>query len=165
MFYFILTKIILRSIIAFIPIIIIYSIGFGVFQLVLWQYDASGFSYGDMYAWIVIGVLTLFYPINYIWLWLFFSPLEALVNNRIIKNARMQKWMKKNPILQGNFAPYNYKQSYGYEIIDIVKGEVPNDINGVYLRNGPNPIHFPPSGLHHWFDGDALIHAIRITNG
>jgi carotenoid cleavage dioxygenase len=42
---------------------------------------------------------------------------------------------------------------------------VPRDIAGVYLRNGPNPKFIPQNGRQHWFDGDSMIHAIRIKEG
>ena len=45
-----------------------------------------------------------------------------------------------------------------------VKGEIPLDLNGVYLRNGPNP-RFEPKGIHHVFDGDGMIHAGEFRNG
>lgn len=50
-------------------------------------------------------------------------------------------------------------------MIDIIAGEVPKDINGVYLRNGPNPKFFPKNNRHHAFDGDSMIHAIRLKQG
>ncbi len=45
-----------------------------------------------------------------------------------------------------------------------VIGDVPLDLNGIYLRNGPNPIHNPP-GVHHWFDGDGMMHGVHIRDG
>lgn len=42
---------------------------------------------------------------------------------------------------------------------------MPRDITGVYLRNGPNPKYIPANGRQHWFDGDSMIHSIRIKNG
>ena len=44
----------------------------------------------------------------------------------------------------------------------IKEGAVPKDINGVFLRNGPNPIYIPDHNRHFWFDGDGHIHGIRI---
>ena len=44
-------------------------------------------------------------------------------------------------------------------------GKVPEDINGVYLRNGPNPKYIPITKRNHYFDGDAMVHAVRIKNG
>ena len=43
-------------------------------------------------------------------------------------------------------------------------GEVPKDFSGIYLRNGPNQRH-TPYGLHHWFDGDGMIHAAEFRDG
>ncbi|MGH9246571.1 MAG: carotenoid oxygenase family protein [Acidimicrobiales bacterium] len=45
-----------------------------------------------------------------------------------------------------------------------VVGEIPADLDGVYLRNGPNP-QFDPPGRYHWFDGDGMIHAVRFRDG
>ena len=42
---------------------------------------------------------------------------------------------------------------------------MPTDINGVYLRNGPNAKYHADNGRGHFFDGDAMIHAIRIKDG
>lgn len=42
-----------------------------------------------------------------------------------------------------------------------VEGAIPADVDGWYLRNGPNPRN--PSG--HWFTGDGMIHGVRIERG
>ena len=63
----------------------------------------------------------------------------------------------------GNFGPIKSEQSY--EVTKIVAGKVPDDISGVYLRNGPDAKYLPENKSHHWFDGDAMIHALRIKNG
>lgn len=42
-----------------------------------------------------------------------------------------------------------------------VEGTLPAALNGVYLRNGPNPFFKPVAG-YHWFDGDGLVHATCI---
>jgi carotenoid cleavage dioxygenase-like enzyme len=67
----------------------------------------------------------------------------------------------QNPFLQGVFGPI------GCEItaddLEVI-GEIPKDLFGVYLRNGPNPI-FQPRGRYHWFDGDGMIHAIEFRDG
>jgi carotenoid cleavage dioxygenase len=41
----------------------------------------------------------------------------------------------------------------------------PTDINGVYLRNGPNAAHMPTDLRYHMFDGDGMVHGVRIKDG
>jgi carotenoid 9,10(9',10')-cleavage dioxygenase 1 len=33
------------------------------------------------------------------------------------------------------------------------------------LRNGPDAKYLPDNKSHHWFDGDAMVHAMRIKDG
>ncbi len=47
--------------------------------------------------------------------------------------------------------------------LDVV-GDVPDDLNGVYLRNTENPL-FEPIRRYHPFDGDGMLHAISFENG
>jgi len=67
----------------------------------------------------------------------------------------------QNPFLQGNFAPWRMEGVA--EDLEVV-GEIPRELNGTYYRNGPNPA-FEPRGRYHWFDGDGMIHAIRLRDG
>ncbi|MBP7685098.1 MAG: carotenoid oxygenase family protein, partial [Deltaproteobacteria bacterium] len=62
-----------------------------------------------------------------------------------------------NPYLSGSYAPIDDERRCEHEELEIL-GELPRELNGSYLRNGPNP-RFPSSGLHHWFDGDGMVHA------
>ncbi|MBK6604746.1 MAG: carotenoid oxygenase family protein [Leptospiraceae bacterium] len=39
------------------------------------------------------------------------------------------------------------------------------DLDGVYIRNGHNPIFQPASGRYHWFDGDSMVHATTFKDG
>jgi carotenoid cleavage dioxygenase len=65
------------------------------------------------------------------------------------------------PMLTGTMAPI-FKEAV---LTDLpVEGEIPEDLNGVYLRNGPNP-RFEPKGMHHYFDGDGMLHAGEFRNG
>jgi carotenoid cleavage dioxygenase len=66
-----------------------------------------------------------------------------------------------NPYLLGVYAPVDTE----IDASDLqVIGKIPTDLNGVYLRNGPNPRH-PPEGRYHWFDGDGMVHAVHLENG
>ena len=45
-----------------------------------------------------------------------------------------------------------------------VEGEIPTDLNGVYLRNTENPL-VPNTDRYHPFDGDGMIHQIDFKGG
>ncbi len=66
-----------------------------------------------------------------------------------------------NPYLHDVFAPTTREVTV--EALPCV-GEIPRDLNGTYLRNGPNPVH-SPRGAYHWFDGDGMLHAVHFEDG
>ncbi len=75
--------------------------------------------------------------------------------------AIAQRRSDVNPYLQGNFAPWRMEG----EALDLdVTGEIPRDLCGIFYRNGSNPA-YQPVGRYHWFDGDGMVHAIRLENG
>jgi len=45
-----------------------------------------------------------------------------------------------------------------------VSGTLPKELNGRFLRNGPNPIAANP-GNYHLFLGDGMVHGVRLHNG
>src|SRR5215213_5179915 len=45
-----------------------------------------------------------------------------------------------------------------------VRGEIPRELAGVYMRNGPNPA-FPPISYTWPFDGDGMVHALYLAEG
>lgn len=66
-----------------------------------------------------------------------------------------------HPFMSGAFTP-NYVE---YTATDLpVTGQVPERLNGVYLRNTQNPVH-QPLGVHHAFDGDGMLHQLSFRNG
>ncbi|MEO3786839.1 carotenoid oxygenase family protein [Actinocorallia sp. B10E7] len=46
-----------------------------------------------------------------------------------------------------------------------VEGEIPADLDGVYLRNTENPVHPALDGRYHPFDGDGMIHIVGFRDG
>ena len=46
-----------------------------------------------------------------------------------------------------------------------VVGTIPAELNGRYLRNGPNPITPVDPATHHWFIGDGMVHGVRLQEG
>ncbi len=66
-----------------------------------------------------------------------------------------------NPFLNGNYRPV-------FEEVDAtdlkILGSLPAELQGMFVRNGPNP-QFPPKGNYHWFDGDGMLHGVLIRDG
>ncbi|KAJ7520386.1 hypothetical protein O6H91_19G003600 [Diphasiastrum complanatum] len=46
----------------------------------------------------------------------------------------------------------------------LVTGKIPDCLNGIYVRNGSNIRHMPANG-YHYFDGDGMLHAVKIKDG
>jgi carotenoid cleavage dioxygenase len=46
----------------------------------------------------------------------------------------------------------------------VVAGDIPSDLDGVYLRNTENPLH-PAIRAYHPFDGDAMVHVVGFRDG
>ena len=45
-----------------------------------------------------------------------------------------------------------------------VTGQVPDGLNGRYLRNGPNPLGLDDPS-YHWFVGAGMVHGVRLRDG
>jgi carotenoid cleavage dioxygenase-like enzyme len=68
-----------------------------------------------------------------------------------------------HPYRTGAWTP-NTREVDAHEL-DVIAGEIPADLTGVYLRNTENPLLDAISGRYHPFDGDGMLHAIRFERG
>ena len=66
---------------------------------------------------------------------------------------------KKSYLFRGNYVAVKH------EVTSQVDTNAPKDINGMYMRNGPNADHIPSDNRFHLFDGDGMIHAVHIKDG
>lgn len=64
--------------------------------------------------------------------------------------------------LSGNYAPVT-EEVTAFDLPVI--GELPAELSGRYLRNGPNPATEVDPATHHWFVGDGMVHGIRLDEG
>ncbi|MEV5844025.1 carotenoid oxygenase family protein [Streptomyces sp. NPDC051985] len=62
--------------------------------------------------------------------------------------------------LRGRFAPVPEERAAAGLT---VRGSLPPELDGRYLRNGPNPLPGGVSG--HWFTGSGMLHGIRLRGG
>ncbi|KAF7836051.1 carotenoid cleavage dioxygenase 1 [Senna tora] len=82
--------------------------------------------------------------------------LEKLVVKFMYDSSKPLHW------LSGNFAPVPDETPPTKDLP--VKGHLPDCLNGEFVRVGPNS-KFPPVAGYHWFDGDGMIHGLRIKDG
>ena len=66
-----------------------------------------------------------------------------------------------NEYLEGVFAPVPTEETLT-ELT--VTGDLPRELDGRYLRNGPNPIDADPA-TYHWFLGSGMVHRKVIEAG
>lgn len=69
-----------------------------------------------------------------------------------------------NPYLEGPFAPVDEEVT----VADLaVEGTLPPELDGRYLRIGPNPmpVNVADPSRHHWFVGDGMVHGVRLRDG
>jgi carotenoid cleavage dioxygenase len=68
-----------------------------------------------------------------------------------------------NPYLQGNYAPVNAELTVEEPLP--MEGSIPDGLEGLLLRNGPNPAVVADPGEYHWFLGDGMVHAVELRGG
>ncbi|XP_039685161.1 carotenoid 9,10(9',10')-cleavage dioxygenase 1 isoform X2 [Medicago truncatula] len=90
----------------------------------------------------------------------FTSKAVDLLENLVVKffydSSLSHHW------IAGNFAPVKDETPPTKDLP--VKGHLPDCLNGEFVRVGPNPKFSPVAG-YHWFDGDGMIHGLRIKDG
>ena len=98
------------------------------------------------------------------------SPVETAIRGAVTTglmgvaslNRKLRRAKAPNPYLTGVHTPLKEENT----ITDLkLTGTIPPALNGVYLRNGPNPLKMPNPATHHWFVGDAMLHGLRIQDG
>ena len=87
------------------------------------------------------------------------NALDSIVNNFI--DPPLKPSVDPRHVLSQNFAPVNELPPTECQVIE---GSLPPCLDGAYIRNGPNP-QFLPRGPYHLFDGDGMLHALRIFQG
>jgi carotenoid cleavage dioxygenase len=97
------------------------------------------------------------------------SPIETAIRSAVTKGLgvvadfnRSRLPAGTNPYLEGAHAPMPVELS----LEDLaVTGRVPEELDGRYLRIGPNPVTPPNPAAYHWFTGDGMVHGVRLSQG
>ncbi|KAL4198341.1 hypothetical protein AMTRI_Chr03g139740 [Amborella trichopoda] len=95
------------------------------------------------------------------------KPKKGLISKVLDGVEKLIVWAmydssKPNYYLSGNYAPVSVETPPCQDLI--VKGYLPDCLNGEFVRVGPNPKFAPVAG-YHWFDGDGMVHGMRIKDG
>jgi carotenoid cleavage dioxygenase len=77
-------------------------------------------------------------------------------------NRRSLPEPKSHPFLTGPQAPLESETAYANLE---VSGVIPAELDGRYVRNGPNPLPGVHAPSHHWFIGEAMVHGVRLRDG
>ncbi|KAK6251612.1 hypothetical protein SCA6_005617 [Theobroma cacao] len=88
-----------------------------------------------------------------------FDTLNDFINNSI--DPPLRPAFDPRFVLSGNFASVDELPPTDCEVI---QGSLPSCLDGAYIRNGPNP-QYQPRGPYHLFDGDGMLHSLRISQG
>jgi len=94
---------------------------------------------------------------------LFFRFLDFVLNT-VQCIFKLVSKPKANTYLQGNFGPVKNELFEKNLSVLVSEGGILNELEGEYVRNGPNPRNIPVGG-YHWFDGDGMLHGVRIKDG
>lgn len=98
------------------------------------------------------------------------SQVETLIRSTVTKavevvagvNRSLMSKKEAHPFLTGIHEPMREERT----ITDLkVTGTIPADLDGRYVRIGPNPATPPNAAAYHWFLGDGMIHGVRLKNG
>lgn len=98
------------------------------------------------------------------------SPVETAIRGAVTTgimgvaslNRKLRRAKAPNPYLTGIHTPLKSEATF----TDLkVTGEIPAALNGLYVRNGPNPLKAPNHATHHWFVGDGMLHGVRLQDG
>ena len=68
----------------------------------------------------------------------------------------------ENFFLSGNWAPV--QEEHVARDLEVI-GEVPADLDGYFMRIGPNPVYVADVAAYHIFDGDGMIHQVEFKDG
>ena len=82
----------------------------------------------------------------------FAELLSALEKKNSSKNEKSTRLLELFSF--GTFEEYREKDT-----------SLPKELNGLYLRNGPNPMQSVNNKKYHWFSGEGMLHGLRLEEG
>ncbi|MEY2952870.1 MAG: hypothetical protein RLZZ401_957 [Pseudomonadota bacterium] len=99
------------------------------------------------------------------------SAVETLIRNTVTQGIMKLAAFNRNrapapdaphPFLSGIHTPMTEELTLDTLA---VQGSIPPELDGRYLRIGPNPVKPPNPAVYHWFTGDGMVHGVRLAGG
>ncbi len=98
------------------------------------------------------------------------SSVETLIRSTVTKgimkvadfNRGRMKADKPNPYLTGIHKPMDAELTLDKLA---VTGSIPAELDGRYIRIGPNPAAPADDASYHWFTGDGMVHGVKLKGG
>jgi 8'-apo-carotenoid 13,14-cleaving dioxygenase len=99
------------------------------------------------------------------------SAVETLIRQSVTKGLgavaafnreRLPQPDKPHPFLSGVHVPMRDELTLDNLVVE---GTIPPELNGRYVRIGPNPAKAPNPATYHWFTGDGMVHGVRLQGG
>lgn len=88
------------------------------------------------------------------------TPVMGAVAN--FNRKRLKAPEGGHPYLQGVHVPMKEEETISAMQ---VTGTIPTELDGRYMRIGPNPVTPPDEASYHWFTGEGMAHGIRVQGG
>jgi carotenoid cleavage dioxygenase len=99
------------------------------------------------------------------------SPIETAIRATVTRGlgavagfnrSRLAGRKASNPYLEGVHKPMEAELTL--EALEVT-GSIPPELDGRYLRIGPNPAGPASPAAYHWFTGDGMVHGLRLKDG
>ena len=96
------------------------------------------------------------------------SKIESFVRDTVAKGIGAVASFNRARLPEDNNAYLDaihepMKHELTLEELEVV-GAIPRELDGRYLRIGPNPANPDPKG-YHWFSGDGMVHGLALRDG
>lgn len=97
------------------------------------------------------------------------GSIETFIRGAVMKGAialadfnRSRMAPAPNPYLDGLHTPLTAELHVSEPEVE---GRIPPELDGIYARNGPNPVKPEHGPSYHWFLGDAMVHGVCLQGG
>ena len=98
------------------------------------------------------------------------SAVESLIRSVVTKGVTKVAEFNRNRLSSDSANPYlagiHTPMSDELTLTDLeVSGSIPPELDGRYIRIGPNPVTPPNPAAYHWFTGDGMVHGVKLKGG